>query len=81
MIFRILTLVLNVENDQIASGGLRELFRILTSILNIKDDQMALSGLGTFFRILTSVLNIEDDEPSSIRWSFLVLVIVSSGHG
>ena len=43
-VFRILTLVLNVEDDQMASSGLDEVFRILTSILNVEGDQMASSG-------------------------------------
>ena len=38
-VFKILTLVLNVENDQMASSGLEEFFRILTSVLNVQDDE------------------------------------------
>ena len=37
-VFRILTLVLNVDDDQLASSGLHEVFRILTSVLNIERD-------------------------------------------
>ena len=85
MVFRILTLVLNVEDDQMASSRLDEVFKISTSVLNIEGDQMASSGLDEVFKILTSISNVEDYEPSSIRWSsslsrcFIWTSIVSSG--
>ena len=79
-VFRILTSVLNVGNDQTTLSGLDEVFRILTFILNVEDDQMALSGLDEVFRSLTSILNVKDDEPGSIYFCRLVLVVVSSEH-
>ena len=38
-VFRILTMILNVEDDEMALSELDEVFRILTSILNIEDDE------------------------------------------
>ena len=64
--FRILTLVLKVENYQMA------FFWILTLILDVKDDQATSSRLKEVFRILTMNLNVEDDElapPVRLVWS------------
>ena len=44
-VFRILTLILNVEGDQMASSGLDEVFRILTLILNDEDDELGYTRL------------------------------------
>ena len=79
-VFRILTTILNVEDDQMASIGPEEIFKILTSLLNIEDDQMASSGLNVFFRISTLILYVEDDEPNSTCLTCLVLVVASSRH-
>ena len=38
-VFKTLTSVLNVENDQMASSRLDELSKILTSVLNVEDDE------------------------------------------
>ena len=37
--FKNLTLILNIENDQMALSGLEEVFRISTLILNNEDDE------------------------------------------
>ena len=80
MAFRILTLVWNIEGDQIASSGLNKVFKTLTSVLNVKNDQMASSGLDELSKILTSALNVEDNEPGFIHWSCIVLFVASSRH-
>ena len=39
LIFKILTSILNIEDDQMASSGLDEVFKILALILNVEDDE------------------------------------------
>ena len=78
--FRNLTLLLNVENNQMALSRLGEVFRILNLILNVINHQTASSGLDEVFRISTFVLNNKDDEPGSTRLTCLALVIIPFGH-
>ena len=72
-VFRILTSVLYVENNQMT------FFRILTLILHV-DNQTTSSELDEVFRILTLIFNVEDDEPGSTHLTCLVLVVVSFGR-
>ena len=52
--FIILTLILNAENDQMASSRLDEVFRILTLILNDEDDEPGSTSLTCLALVIIS---------------------------
>ena len=53
-VFRILTLILNVEDAQMASSGLDEVFRISTLILKFEDDEHGFASLTSLVLVVVS---------------------------
>ena len=53
-IFRILTSIMNIEDDQMALSGLDEIFKISAFILNVEDDEPGSTFLSYLVLVVVS---------------------------